>query len=157
MTLQDLFCYHLFMLRTLYIFGAIVFFLSIFPSNTHASVLPRFKKTAAPVTKVRSGSGGAIVSARLRADRQALNVSFRNLQNVSSIFYTLTYKTNGKDEGAGGTIEPAGQTNIDRVILFGTCSSGVCRYHSSITNAKLEATITYTSGKKVLKRFRIKV
>lgn len=122
--------------------------------SIQAKVLPRFQKSA---KKTATYSTGPVISAKLRGDHKALNLNISNANKASSISYTLSYKTNGKDEGVAGTIDTAGQSSLSRELLFGTCSSGVCRYHTGITNAVLEATSTLTSGKRVLKRFRIKV
>lgn len=99
---------------------------------------------------------GINVSPRIRADRKAFIVSFSNLQNASSVSYTLVYNANGQQEGAGGTISSSGNS-ATRELLFGTCSKDVCRYHTNITNARFEVTYTTASGKKYLKRYRIKV
>ncbi len=122
--------------------------------GAYAKLLPRFQTRAKATT---SGRSGYYTSVRLRADRLALNVSFNNLQQISSISYLLSYQTNGQDEGAGGTIEPSGSNSLSRELLFGTCSAGICRYHSNITGAKLEVTTIFTNGKQVKKRYRIKV
>lgn len=111
-------------------------------------LLPRFRGVKKTV--------GSSVSARLRGDRKALNVSFSNLKKARNVMYILMYQTNGKDEGVSGSIDLSSDSTT-RELLFGTCSSGVCRYHTSITNMKLEVTSEMTSGKKTLKRFRIRV
>lgn len=97
------------------------------------------------------------ISPRLRADRSALLVSFGNLQNASSVSYILTYSQNGQQEGAGGSTDPSQGNTASRELLFGTCSSGVCRLHSGISNMRFEVTTQLKSGKSVIKRFRIRV
>ncbi len=114
--------------------------------------LPRFKKSTTSRLPL-----GFVISARLRADRQAILISFSNLKQVSSINYLLSYQTSGQDQGAGGTIEPSGTNNLSRELVLGTCSAGVCRYHGNITNAKLEITTTFKNGKQAVKRYRIKI
>lgn len=135
-----------------------VFIISFFLNTraVEAKLLPRFQKVTGVKAKV-SYSSSPTVSVRLRGDRKALNLNIGNLRTASSVSYTLSYQTNGKDEGVAGTIDPAGQASIAREILFGTCSSGVCRYHTGITNAKLEIISSLNSGKRVIKRFRIRV
>lgn len=121
--------------------------------SVEAKVLPRFQSSKSIGKSYASGIG---VSARLRTDRRALNVYFSNLQKANSVMYTLIYETNGKQEGASGTIDIS-SSNTSRELLFGTCSSGDCTYHQNITNMKLEILSELTNGKKTMKRFRIKV
>lgn len=119
-----------------------------------AKVLPQ-AKSAKPVAK-RSAGVGISVSPRLRADRQALLVSFGNLQNARSVTYNLIYQTGENEEGAGGTLSSSGNS-ATRELLFGTCSKNVCRYHKNISNMRFEVTTELSSGKKTLKRYRIKI
>lgn len=125
-----------------------------FAQPAQAKLLPQARGQGTTVGTTTAT--GITVLPRLRADRKALNVAFGNLQKATSVSYTLTYTTNGQQEGAGGTISSAG-TSATRELLFGTCSGSVCRYHNNIKNARLEVTYTANSGKKYLKRYRIKV
>ena len=121
-------------------------------------VLPRAKPAGGP--KVASGtpSGRIGVSVKFRGDRRAIIVNFSSLSNASTVSYTLSYSTRGTTQGAGGSINPTTTGNsASRELLFGTCSHGVCRYDSGITNAKLVVTYTLTNGKRYSKSFRIKV
>lgn len=129
-----------------------VFWLLLSDTSVEARVLPRY----------RSGGGRAVgssvgASAYLRADRLALIVNFSNLSRARNVNYTLSYQTNGKDEGIGGSVDISAGNTTSRELLFGTCSSGVCRYHTGLSNMKLEIISELTSGKKTLKRFRIRV
>src|SRR3989344_1571548 len=81
------------------------------------------------------------VSAKASKDKKSVTVTFSNLKGVTSISYILSYNTNGKSEGAVGTIKPKNSKPISRKLLLGTCSSGVCRYHKKISNAVLEVTV----------------
>ena len=129
----------------------------VFAQSAQAKVLPRFQTGTKSVSSVKTTSGRVGVSVKFRGDRHAILVNFSNLTAAKSVSYTLSYQTNGKNEGVAGTIRPQGTGAMQRELLFGTCSSGVCRYHSNITNAKLEVTSTLNSGQKVIKRFRLKV
>lgn len=124
-------------------------------AQAQAKVLPQAKGSTKQVTTARA-AGGITVYPRLRADRKALIITFGNLQSATTVSYQLIYLTNGQQEGAGGTISGSGNT-AERTLLFGTCSKNVCRYHSNISNMKLEVSYTSTSGKKYLKRYRIKI
>lgn len=123
-------------------------------TSADAKLLPRFRSGG---KKVAPASSGIAVSAKLRKDRKAVVVSFGNLNKTKNVTYTLIYQTNGKDEGVSGSISSAGGNSATRELLFGTCSSGVCRYHAGLSNVRLEIITELNSGKKTLKRFKIKV
>ncbi len=131
-------------------------FLSVhFVVTVEAKVLPQAQKVG---TAIKSSGGSTIgVYPKLRSDRRALNVSFSNLQNANLVSYLLVYKTKGQEEGAMGGIKLKGSSNLSQELLFGTCSKNVCRYHTGITDARLEVSYTNKSGKKYLKKFKIRV
>lgn len=129
-------------------------FIFLASSTVEAKLLPQAK--GAKPASVKSSGSGISVWPRLRNDRKALLVTFGNLQNAKSVSYTLIYQTNGQEEGAGGTLSNL-SGNQSRELLFGTCSKNVCRYHTNIKNARLEVSYTTISGKKYLKRYRIRV
>lgn len=126
-------------------------------SFVYAKKLP--SKSAKKTTKQapKRGGSGVVVSAKLRSDRKAVNVYFANLNLAQSVSYTLSYQTDGKQEGVGGSIDPKGVYSTSRELVFGTASGGVYRYHSNISGAKLEIITNLKSGKKSIKRFKIKV
>lgn len=129
--------------------------LFLFATSVEAKLLPRF---AAPARSSRGGSGGGsvVVSPKLRGDRRALNVYFGNPSKAKSISYILTYRGNDSDQGAMGSVDVAAG-NTTRELLFGTCSTSVCTYHQGISNMRLEVTIELPSGKKIIKRYRVKI
>lgn len=136
----------------------IVLFLFLFTGEVQAKVLPQaLKGGSKAVTAKSSVSTGINVTPRLRSDRRALIVYFSNLQNAKSISYTLTYNTNTQQEGAIGSINLTGASNTSQELLFGTCSKQVCRYHSGVNNARLEVSYTSKTGKKYLRKYKIKV
>lgn len=144
------------MKKTLFIV-ALVFLFSISIKESYgAKILPQSKSTGKTVVKKFQGSGIS-VAPKLRRDRQALIVNFGNLQNAQSVSYMLVYKTNGQEEGAGGSVNPSLGNTASRELLFGTCSKNVCRYHPSITNMRFEVTAQLTSGKKLIKRYKIRI
>ena len=144
------------MTRILSIFILIVlFFFGLGITFTEAKMLP--KRASFKAAKKGRGGSQIVVSAKLRGDRRAVNVYFANLNQASSVAYTLSYQTGGKQEGIGGSIDTRGVYSTSRELVFGTASGGVYRYHSNITNARLEVVTTLKSGKKAIRRFRIKV
>ena len=132
-----------------------IFLINVAEINA-AKKLPQSKSSSKTVVKKSQGAGIS-VTPKLRSDRQALNVYFGNLQNAKSVSYMLIYKTNGQEEGAGGSVNPSEGNTASRELLFGTCSKNVCRYHPNITNMSFEVTAQLTSGKKLIKRYKIKI
>ena len=120
-----------------------------------AKVLPQAVKSSGGAVKVVNS--GITVYPKLRADRRALNVTFGNLLKVKAVSYSLTYNTLEQQEGAMGAVVLTGASSQSQELLFGTCSKGVCRYHTGIKNVKLEVSYTTKSGKKYLKRYKIRV
>lgn len=136
---------------------SIFIFTLSFQSLALAKTLPQSKGGKKAITSQKTSTKGISVSPKLRSDRKALSIYFGNLQNAQSISYMLIYKTNGQEEGAGGSVNPAQGNTATRELLFGTCSKNVCRYHANITNMKLEVTADLKSGKKLVKRYKIKI
>lgn len=134
----------------------LLFSLSFFPKITEAKVLPQALKGGG--TSVRNYiSSGITVYPRIRSDRRALIVNFSNLQNAANVSYMLTYQTDTQEEGAMGALKLNSQQSDSLELLFGTCSKNVCRYHTGIHNARLEVSYTSKSGKKYLKKYKIKI
>lgn len=131
-------------------------FFFVFAQQASAKLLPQTKSSTTIQTAPRTTGGSVTVSPKLRRDRNALIIYFNNLTSATSVSYSLIYTANGRDEGAGGSVRPS-EGSATRELLFGTCSAGVCRYHSNISNMKLEVTIVSKSGKTTTKRYRIKV
>ncbi len=127
----------------------------VFAGSSEAKTLPQSKKAVS--TAKATAVSGIYVTPKLRADRRALNVYFSNLQNATSLSYSLVYDTSSQQEGAMGAINLTGSSTATQELLFGTCSKNVCRYHTGIKNAKLEISYTLKSGKKYLKKYKIKV
>lgn len=126
------------------------------PPDAFAKALPQ-ARGGAKQTAVRPAGNNVAVSPRLRRDKHALNIYFSNLQKATGASYTLTYQTQGRQEGAGGSIRQEEGNSTTRELLFGTCSKNVCTYHQGIKNMKLEVTGQLKSGRNFTKRFRIRV
>ena len=141
-------------MRRLVVILPLCCFFLLSASWVKAKVLPHAKTAAKTATAVSSGVG---VSARLKRNPNTLIVYFSNLNQASNVQYMLSYQAEGVEQGVGGSLPLGGENSTQRELLFGTCSSGVCRYHSGISNARLEVTITTTSGRTIIRRFRIRV
>lgn len=134
---------------TVFVFGI----LFILPTAVQAKrKLPALKSASA----VKSTSSNVTVKVKFRSDRKGVVLNLGNLSAASGVSYDLIYDTRGTTQNAGGAVKISGDTNTAEVI-FGTCSAGVCRYDSGITNAKLTVTTTLKNGRKVIKPFRLKV
>lgn len=145
-------------MKILAVIFVLLFVFSLFPQGASAKVLPQAKsgtKSVAP--KSSAGTTNISVNPRLRGDRKALLISFRNLQNSTNVSYALIYTTEGREEGAGGSVRKDEGNSATRELLFGTCSKNVCRYHTNMKNVKLEVTGQLKSGKIFTKRYRIKI
>lgn len=147
-----------------YVTLVVMFSLFFFTGSVEAKVLPQARGSVQKSAAVVGGTGIGVYP-KLRGDRRALIVNFSNLRNASAVAYALTYKqslpsydgqTSSQDEGAMGALSLGSSTSTNE-LLFGTCSKNVCRYHVGIKNAKLEVSYTTKSGKKYLKRYKIKV
>lgn len=109
-------------------------------------------------TKNYVSTGGRVTtSARFRGDRRAIIINFAGLNNATSVSYSLTYNSNGIPQGAMGTITQISGSSDSRELLFGTCSHGVCRYHTGLTEARLVITSKLKSGITIRKSYKLKV
>ena len=118
------------------------------------------KKRVAPRALSRgtgtvSTTSGVKSYVRLQSNHLALLIDFSGFDNIKSGSYELTYTASGIGQGAGGSILLGDSST--KTLLFGTCSKGVCTYHTNITNARLTITSNLNNGLKVIKTYRIKV
>lgn len=73
------------------------------------------------------------VTASIKGKTEAVITLKGILDGTEIVEYELSYNTkSGSIEGVFGSIEPAGKKTIDEDVTFGTCSSGVCRYHEIV-------------------------
>jgi len=143
-----------------YIAFILLFLFYIEAAPTEAvKLLPRFRSTApaksSPSTSTPSGNSVSTI-VRMMSGKRGITVTFGNVSVANSISYVLSYTTAGKQEGVTGSVNTLSGTTT-RELLFGTCSSGACRYDAGITNMTLSITTQYKSGKKTIRRYRIRV
>ncbi len=135
----------------------VLIFLFLIPGE----VLAAKPRTSRGTTGGYSGSyttgGRVITSAKFRSDRRAVIVYFSGLNNATSVNYSLTYNSNGIPQGAMGTMTNISSASDSRELLFGTCSHGVCRYHTGITEARLVITSKLKSGSTTRKSYKLKI
>lgn len=78
-------------------------------------------------------------------------------KGTTEIEYELSYSTKaGSIEGVFGSIEIKGESKVTEEITFGTCSSGVCRYHDIEGPVKGTFKFSGSYGKQLLeKEFKV--
>lgn len=135
----------------------LLFFSLAFPTNVEAKrLLPYLRKTAASSTRTSGTATGYGLKVKFMPSRLGIVATFSNLNQVSKVSYIFSYASRGVMQGASGTVNTS-EVNTVREIIFGTCSHGVCRYDSGITNAQFVVTTTFKNGKRLIKTFRLKV
>ena len=137
----------------------VILFLSAL-TLAHASPVEAAKPRN-PATRTAKSSGSAIATgyskAKLSRNTNSVILTFINLGNVSKITYTLSYTANGIEQGAMGSITPAGNATDSRDVYFGTCSHGVCTPHRGIQNASLVVETHLKNGRTNVKRYKIRI
>lgn len=128
------------------------FFLSLPTAVQAKRKLPVLKSAST----AKSTSTNVTVKVKFRSDRKGVILNFGNLTAASGVSYDLVYDTRGTTQNAGGAVKISSAT-ANTEVIFGTCSSGVCRYDTGISNAKLQVFITLKNGQKIVKPFRLKV
>ncbi len=143
-----------FLIITVFVFFSLPLF---FKSDVFAKKLLPYLRTATTTAKTTTASRGVTTSVRFRGDRLAIIATFSNLGIANKADYFLSYNTRGTTQGASGSVNSTQGDPATREIIFGSCSKGVCRFDSGITNAKFVVTSYLPSGKKVVKSFKLKV
>lgn len=134
-------------------------FLFFLASGEVLAAKPRTSRggTTGSSTGYVSTSGRVVTSVKFRGDRRAVIINFVGLTNAKSVTYSLTYSSNGIPQGAMGTMTNIAGSVDSRELLFGTCSHGVCRYHTGITDARLVITSKLKSGITTRKSYRLRI
>ncbi len=143
------------MKKTLSIFVLVFVLSALGTSLVSAKKLLPFLRKGAGVTT--STSSQVVSSVKFRGDRLGIIVTLGGLQAAYKVNYFLSYQTKGTTQGASGSITDTGVGSVTRDIIFGSCSKGVCRYDSGISNAKFVITIYLNSGRKIVRSYKLKV
>lgn len=143
------------MKKALCIFIFVLAIVTLSASSVSAKKLLPFLRKATGVTT--STSSGVTSSVKFRGDRLGIIVTLNNLQAAYKVDYFLSYQTKGVTQGASGSITDTSIGSLTRDIIFGSCSKGVCRYDTGISNAKFVISIYLNSGRKIVRSFRLKV
>ncbi|MEK7073934.1 MAG: hypothetical protein AAB960_01240 [Patescibacteria group bacterium] len=134
---------------------ALALFLTAFALTP--SVFAARARVRSAVSKNTGSATTGYSKAKLSRNTNSVVVTFLNLGNVSLVTYTLSYKANGIEQGAMGSLVPSGSSADSRDLYFGTCSHAVCTPHRGIQNASLLVETKLKSGKINVKRYRIKI
>lgn len=122
--------------------------LAVFTLSSHADVY---------AAKKAPKKANVVVNSSVASNKQFVTLYLANLQKTKNVQYELSYTTDGKAEGAGGTIVSKGKYSLSRKLLFGTCSNKVCRYHKKLKNAVLTVIITFQDGTSITKTIKLRV
>lgn len=126
-------------------------------SGTIAIIVLSLFFTTGALAKAKLKKVNLVISPNVAKNKRSVSLYLANLQKTISVTYSLSYVTDGKSEGAGGTIKTKGKYSLSRNLLFGTCSNKVCRYHKKIKNAQLTVVVTYLDGTSITKTFKLRV
>jgi len=135
----------------------VLIFLFLIPGEVLAAKPRTSRGTTGGSKGYVSTSGRVVTSVKFRGDRRAIIVYFSGLNNATSVNYSLTYNSNGIPQGAMGTMTNISSASDSRELLFGTCSHGICRYHTGITDGRLVITSKLKSGITTRKSYKLKV
>lgn len=89
------------------------------------------------------------VSLTPRADGHEFTIEVLNVAGYESIEYELVYLAGGLSRGAIGTAKLEGRDSLERKVLLGSCSRGVCKYDEGVTGGTL--TLRFRQGGEVVK------
>lgn len=84
-------------------------------------------------TKTLTPTATAVVS----KNKRNITINFKNIKNLKTVSYELTYLGNGFDQGVFSTIKNIKTNTLSRSIYFGTCSHNVCTAHKNVKNIQV--------------------
>lgn len=84
----------------------------------------------------------------LSKDDKNIYLGVKNIDGYTKLSYELTYDTDSSPQGVVGSVDlTAGQSEYQKDVLLGTCSTGgTCVYQSGVKNVHLKITLTNSSG-----------
>ena len=105
-------------------------------------------------TTSKPNSETAWIKPKIRSDQKALMLIIGGMKYANSFHYNLTYTSEEIIRGVEGEYQPS-RGNTQKELIFGTCSSGVCQYHSNPQNIILEIISLQKSGKTLTQKYSI--
>lgn len=100
-----------------------LFFLSVFPASAVA-------KNLSPTA-----------SASISKNKRNVTLTFKNIKNLKTVTYEMTYFGSGFDQGVFSTIKNIKTNTLSRSLYLGTCSHNVCTPHKNVK--KIEISLIY--------------
>lgn len=133
------------------ILGIVGFF--IVKSNRKVAA-PTTQSQGTEETQVQTIDPSALgLTVQVRPDKKAIKFALSKVDGIKSIEYQLSYtkEIEGQDvdDALIGTVDiksGASSAGLDDWRIFGTCSSGVCRYDTVVSDVKLTLKITKDDG-----------
>jgi len=88
------------------------------------------------------------VDLKAAKDNRSVVLTVSNIPpGTETIEYELSYLTGeGLPKGALGKISLGGESEVERDILFGTCSRNTCTYDTGVTSVKLVLVFNHPDG-----------
>ncbi len=82
-----------------------------------------------------------------RADGKEFTMEISRIKNAKTIEYELVYESQGLSRGVIGSVElSAGETEVSRKLLLGSCSKDVCKYDEGVEQGSLTLRFRGTEG-----------
>lgn len=91
------------------------------------------------VNKILNPTTSAVIS----KNKRNITINFKNIKNLKTVTYEMTYFGSGFDQGVFSTIKNIKTNTLSRTLYFGTCSHNVCTLHKNIKN--IQVSLTYKS------------
>lgn len=133
------------------VLGGFIAFTTLSKNNTPAT--GGEQSESVNVKKVSPDEIGLTLS--LKPDKKAIIMKIAKLDGIKSIDYELDYNALVTDEGETNDV-PRGvlstidvnpdDSELEKEILLGTCSSGTCKYDKVTSDIKLILKLNYTNG-----------
>ena len=122
--------------------------------NSSDVVIAKKKLPIRTVTTKETHPYGVWVKPRLRSDRHALLLMLGGMSHADKIDYSLIYNAGPIPQGIKSYHTPE-DGNIQKELVFGSCSGNDCVYHGNITDMKLEVIIILKDGRTLIYRYQI--
>ncbi len=117
------------------------------PTNTNT---PTPSKTPTPShTPTPSPTPSPAASLEVSADKKEVKLKIENLFTYKSLSYVFNYESAEGQQGGKGSAGLIIDNRYEKVIPFGTCSSGVCTYHTDPKNVLFKIDIFKESSESV--------
>lgn len=159
-----------------YFFGGVIIFLLLLIFSIIFLFNKKPAKKETPSSEKSQEEVLPTIESSVKVDFQSIKKGeavlkvFNSPKKTDSIEFEISYfvKNNDVNEGDEGLIEQGvigkcyqekdfwscgqGESSANRKIVFGTCSSGVCRYHNIVGQVNLTLKFTGSYGEKIFNK-----